>query len=231
MTLSTTTNRAAFEGTGTTGPFSFTFPFQDDAEITVFTVLNGVITDLDDSEYTLTGEGDTDGGSVTTVNVIPSGTTLIVMRVLELDQTTDLVNNGPFYAETHEDTFDRLAMQIQQLQEQINRCLRMPKDISTDQTLLIGRSGTYPYFDDDGNLTYVPSISFSTANMTTAVITSVCVIPPDLSDILLINGADSDCLVIPQTGDTICNLASYTFSVLNESARFVKITTNWVKIN
>lgn len=231
MTLSTTTNKASFVGSGTTGPFDFTFPFVDDAEIYVFTTLAGVVTDLTDDQYTLTGAGDEDGGSVTTVTAIPTGTTLIVMRTLALDQTTDLANQGAYFAETQEDTYDRLTMQIQQLQEQVNRCLRMPKDTLADQTLSGSRGGTYLSFEAGGAVAYATAISFSTTALLTAFVTTTYTIPAGETDILLINAAASDCTITPQSGDTICNSATYTLSVLDEAVKLVKTGTNWFKTN
>jgi hypothetical protein len=232
MTLSTTTNRATFEGSGTTGPFPFLFPFTDDADISVFTVTDGVVDDLDDSEYTLTGAGDPDGGSVTTVAAVATGTTLVIMRIIALDQTTDLENQGSFYAETHEDTFDRLAMQIQQLQEEVNRCLRMPKSIGVDQTLSDSRGGTYPYFEAGGSLTYVTAVSFTaSAALLTAFVTSTYEIPPAQTEVVLINSATSDCVITPQSGDTIVNAATYTLTVKDEAVHFIKTGTNWFKVN
>jgi hypothetical protein len=230
MTLSTTTNKAVFEGTGTTGPFPFLFPFTDDSEISVFTVLENVAMDIDDSGYTLTGAGDPDGGSVTTIDIVPEGTTLVVMRVLALDQTTDLVNQGPFYAETHEDTFDRLAMQIQQLKEEVNRCLRMPKGMLSDQELSADRAGCYLGFDTNGNVIYTPTVQLGASSVTVIITSAAYEIPGTYNEIVLINGYAGDAAITDEDSNTINRLSSAVMTVQDEVWHLVKAGTNWYKI-
>jgi len=230
VTLSTTTCRASFAGSGTTGPFSFSFPFTDDTEITAFKVTDNVITDLLSSEYTLTGKGTATGGTLTTTSVVPSGTTLVIMRVLPLTQTTDLENNGAFYAETHESTFDRLTMQIQQLQEQINRCLRFPKD-GADQELTSGRAGCYLSFDANGSVAYVSSVTFSAASATAVFVSAPTYqIAAGATEVILVNSDAADVTVTPQSGDTIEMGASITLTVQYEAVQLIKSGTNWYRV-
>ena len=133
MTLSTTTNKATFAGSGTTGPFTFTFPFYDDADLAVYKVVSGVPTLLTiTTDYTVSGAGETTGGSVTTVAEVAVGETLVVMRDLTLTQAVDLVNQGAFYADTLEEVFDRLTMFCQQLKEGLDRTIKLPIGSTTD---------------------------------------------------------------------------------------------------
>lgn len=133
MTLSTTTNKATFEGTGTTGPFSFAFAFFDDADIQVYQVAAGVTTLLTlTTDYTVAGAGSGLGGSVTLTAPLAAGESLIVMRVMEMVQPTDLENQGAFFADTHEETFDRLVMYSQQLKEASDRSIKLPIGNETD---------------------------------------------------------------------------------------------------
>ena len=60
------------------------------------------------------------------------GKKLTIYRKLPLIQPTDLENGDNFYPETIEDTFDWLEMQIQELQEESDRAIKVP--ISSDQT-------------------------------------------------------------------------------------------------
>lgn len=133
MTLSTTTNKASFAGSGTTGPFSFTFPFYDDDDLAVYKVVDGVPSLLTiTTDYTVSGAGETTGGSVTTVDTVDEGETLVVMRDLTLTQLVDLVNQGDFYADTLEEVFDRVTMFCQQLKEQLDRTIKLPIGSTTD---------------------------------------------------------------------------------------------------
>lgn len=133
MTLATTTNKATFQGSGTTGPFSFTFPFYDDADLAVYKVVSGVPSLLAiTTDYTVAGAGEETGGSVTTVAAVAVGETLVVMRDLTLNQLTDLVNGGSFYADTIEEVFDRLTMFCQQLNEALSRTIKLPIGSTVD---------------------------------------------------------------------------------------------------
>jgi len=231
VTLSTTTCRASFNGTGTTGPFSFSFPFNDDTEIVAFTITDNVVTDLLSSQYTITGAGESTGGTLTTTSAVASGTTLVVMRTLPLTQTTDLENTGAFYGETHEDTFDRITMQIQQLKEEINRCLRMPKGVSSDQELSAARAGCYPFFDADGVLTYVTSTSFTASTLLTVFVTAPTYeIPAGETEVLLINSDAADVTVSPQSGDTIETASTLVLTGQYEAVHLVLSGTNWYRV-
>jgi hypothetical protein len=57
---------------------------------------------------------------------LPTGWKIVIRRVLPLTQTTRLRNQGGYFAEVQERTFDRLCMQVQQLQEQIDRAFLLP---------------------------------------------------------------------------------------------------------
>jgi len=133
LTLSTTTNKATFAGSGTTGPFSFTFPFYDDADLAVYKVVDGVPSLLTiTTDYTVSGAGEETGGSVTTVEAVAVGESLVVMRDLTLTQAVDLVNQGAFYADTLEEVFDRLTMFCQQLNEALSRTIKLPIGSTAD---------------------------------------------------------------------------------------------------
>jgi len=54
---------------------------------------------------------------------IATGKRIIPFRAVEYSQPNRIGNQGGFFPETHERTFDLLAMQIQQLQEAISRAL------------------------------------------------------------------------------------------------------------
>lgn len=75
--------------------------------------------------YTVSGVNDPAGGAIVTSTAYGTGYTISILRVLPLIQETDLVNQGPFYAETMEDQFDRIVMMVQQLSEGMGRTLQM----------------------------------------------------------------------------------------------------------
>lgn len=139
MAVATTASKAQFNGSGTTGPFTFNFRFYNNSEITVIkTSSTGVDTTLaETTNYTLTGSNSYAGGSVSLLVALAVGELLTIYRTIPLTQPTDLRNQGAFFAETHEDAFDRLTMVTQQLQEQVDRSVKVgvTSDVTPDEYL------------------------------------------------------------------------------------------------
>lgn len=132
-TLSVTTARNDYVGNGATSSYSYTFRITAASDLTVTKRdTAGVETTLAlTSDYTVTGVGSGSGGLVTLVaGNLPSGYALTIRRVLPLTQPTDLRNQGPFLAETHETVFDRLTMIDQQQQDALDRSVRVAPSIA-----------------------------------------------------------------------------------------------------
>jgi hypothetical protein len=73
----------------------------------------------------VSGVGVEEGGDVTLTSALSSSYKLVITRVLPFTQAVDYVENDPFPAETHEEALDRAAMRDQQLQEQLDRCVKV----------------------------------------------------------------------------------------------------------
>ena len=163
MTISTTTLRNSYSGNGSTTAFAYTFPINSTSEITVIE-RSATGTETVKSEgsgstnYSIVDNG-ASGGTVTMVTAPAAGTTLVILRNTNLTQETDYVANDPFPAETHEDALDKLQMQNQELQEELNRSFKVSRtntissaeftDSATD------RASKTLGFDSSGNLTTV----------------------------------------------------------------------------
>jgi hypothetical protein len=126
-TVANLPNYATFLGSGSTGPYSFNMTFFANSQIGVTTTdLTGNITTLTQNiDYTISvpaknSVGEYAGGSVTLTSALPTGYTLTITRTLPLSQSTQLPNQGPFYAPTIEAGFDYLTMITQQLQRNID---------------------------------------------------------------------------------------------------------------
>jgi len=131
MTISTTTTKNSYSGNGSTTAFAYTFPINSTDEITVIE-RSATGTETVKSE----GSGSTNygiadngaaGGTVTMVTAPANGTTLVILRNTNLTQSTDLVANDPFPAETNESAFDKLQMQIQEVQEEVDRSIKLSR--------------------------------------------------------------------------------------------------------
>ncbi len=57
---------------------------------------------------------------------IPSTETITIKRVVVKDQQTEINNQDGFLPEIHEDQYDQFVAMILDLQEQVDRCLKMP---------------------------------------------------------------------------------------------------------
>ena len=140
MTLDSTTSRVQYTQAGATTEWPVTFKFLDNEDLIVVTTLDDVDTVLTlDTDYTVTGAGDDEGGTVTISPAVASGTLVTIYRQIDLDQPTQLTVAGGWYPTVHEAVFDRLTMQIQQVQEQADRSLKIgvtdtrdPEDIIDD---------------------------------------------------------------------------------------------------
>jgi hypothetical protein len=117
MTVASTAITAHFSGSGSTGPFTFDFRFFANSEISVVktTPSAGATVLAEGADYDLSGAASYAGGSVTLLVALETGETLDITRSLPLTQTTSIRNQGAFFPEIHEDVFDRLTMQLQQV--------------------------------------------------------------------------------------------------------------------
>lgn len=127
MTLDSTTSKVQYTQSGSTTEWPVPFKFLDNDHLIVITTVDGVDTTLVlDTDYTVAGAGDDEGGTVTISPAVASGTKVTIYRWLELLQPTQLTTAGGWYPPVHENVFDRLTMMIQQGQEQIDRSLKIP---------------------------------------------------------------------------------------------------------
>jgi len=128
MTIASETNRNDYTGNGATSVYSYNFKIFDDADLLVTERDTSDVetTYVLDTDYTVSGAGDTAGGSITlTAGNLTSGYALTIRRVVDLTQETDIRNQGEFYPEGHEDEFDLLVMADQQQQNDLNRSVKM----------------------------------------------------------------------------------------------------------
>jgi hypothetical protein len=77
------------------------------------------------SDYTVQGAGNEAGGSVTMAAPLAVGKTLTITRIVDILQLTDLRNQGKFFAEVHEDAFDKFVMIMQQLFQAVGDSLQL----------------------------------------------------------------------------------------------------------
>ncbi|WP_313112559.1 phage tail protein [Pseudescherichia sp.] len=132
MTVSTEVNENTYTGNGTTTVFPYQFRIFSKSDLVVQVIdLNENVTTLTlDTDYTVSGAGGYRGGNVTLMAPLAIDWRISIVRELEITQDTDLRNQGKFFAETHEDVFDRLTMLIQQVSRLFGLALRKPSSIA-----------------------------------------------------------------------------------------------------
>ena len=132
MTVSTVVDHNDYTGNGVTTSFPYTFRIFKKTDLAVSVVdLNENITVLVlDTDYTVTNAGGYNGGNVILNAPLANGWKISIARELEPTQETDLRNQGKFFAEVHEDAFDKLTMLIQQAYSMFRLALRKPSSIA-----------------------------------------------------------------------------------------------------
>ena len=126
MTVDSTTNRVQENGNGVKVAFDFTFKALAVTDLEVYKVdtVTGISTlQTITTDYTATLNTVTDGGTVTYV-VAPTATEQsLILRVLTIDQQTDIPTASNIAEVTLEDAYDKGIMVSQQIQEQVDRSL------------------------------------------------------------------------------------------------------------
>ena len=147
MTVTEQTNKATYEGNGITTDFDVPFYFLEDTHVLV-TYDNGTnqITCVLNQDYTITGAGQQTGGQIQLLVDDPPGTHpgsvftsipdagefIAVTRDVPQTQELDYIENANFPAASHELALDKLTMQVQELQEKVDRSFKAPIIVEPD---------------------------------------------------------------------------------------------------
>jgi hypothetical protein len=118
-TVPTATSQVTYTCNGTTVAYTVTFKFlaTGDLVVTKTETATGTVSSLTyATDYTVTGAGGTTGTvTLTAGSKCASGYTLTIKRTVAFTQGTAFSTQGSFNPKTHENAFDRLTMEAQQL--------------------------------------------------------------------------------------------------------------------
>lgn len=170
MTTPSETNVVYFTGADSTSVFSYTYQIfdDDDLRVVVKKTSSGLETPLvKTTDYTVSGVGDGNGGSVTLVDAdqlwltganLATGYTMSIRRSPQVIQETDIRNEGQGYKSVLENQFDKGIHIAQDQQNQLDRSLKIPEtENPASYTLTIPaaalRASMALGFDSSGNLT------------------------------------------------------------------------------
>jgi hypothetical protein len=138
MTVSAQNSYISYTGNGSTSAYSWPYKLFAAGDLKVYTVViaTGVET-LQTSggagtyDYTISVAGDYSGATVTLNNNLPTTHKVFLTRVQALEQATDYIEGDAFPAETHEQTLDKIVLQLQQHEEQLKRALKFKQSTAT----------------------------------------------------------------------------------------------------
>jgi len=142
MTVNSQQNKISYIGNGAAREFAVPFSFLDKSHLVVRQLLNGVQSERTD--WTVSG------GTMTFDAPPADNAQIVIMRQVPLTQETDYRENEILSAETLERCFDKLTMQVQQLEEKA------------------GRAVTADIFDDTDAASLIPSIRQAVSDCTAA---------------------------------------------------------------
>ena len=160
MTISTLTIKNSYSGDGSTTAFTYTFKItdQDDIDVIIRSSNGTETTKTITTHYTVSGVGNAGGGTVTfTSGNIPTATeTVLLRRSTPQTQGVDLIENDPLPADTLEDALDKLTSINQELQEEVDRSIKISRTntmTSTEFTVdATNRANKLLAFDSAGEI-------------------------------------------------------------------------------
>ena len=150
MTVQNTTVKDIYVGNGATTKFPITFQMTDHPEY-IKVYITG-----DDSVAVETENFSVDLGAKTVTypangDPLPDGHKITIYRELPLYQLMNLVNQGPFFAENIELSFDELTVICQQLNEKLNRTLSAGVDVNNFNNTFPVKAGMSFRINDAGD--------------------------------------------------------------------------------
>lgn len=122
MTVPSEVSSASYVGNAVTTVFSTAFTFLASSEVRVTLTLSGgtAVIKTEGVHYTVTmPASDGAAGSVTMLTAPPAASSLVLERVVPFTQATSFRTEGEFSPEVHEDQFDEVVFQAQQLDRRL----------------------------------------------------------------------------------------------------------------
>jgi len=181
MTISTTIIKNSYSGDGSVVAFTYAFKITDEDFIEVIVKTNATGAEsvraigTGSTNYAVTGVGEAAGGTVTFVTAPLSTETVVLRRSTTQTQALDLIENDNLPANSLENAFDKNLSIIQELQEQLDRSIKLSRAntiTSTEFTVsATDRASKVLAFDSSGEISITQELGTfkgSSATTTTA---------------------------------------------------------------
>jgi hypothetical protein len=169
MSVPNTTGAVRYTGNSATSTYSVTYYFQDedDLEVSVTTTADVTTVLTKTTHYTVTGEGDQAGGSITLLSPYANLTTGYILTIRlkpALNNSDSYKNAGRLSLKSLEDSLDRMSQRIIRIQDEVDRSIKLPvHEAGASATTQLGdaaaRASKYVGFDSAGNTTLTSSVS------------------------------------------------------------------------
>ena len=238
MTVSTTLTKSSHSTNGTQHQFAYNFKIFVDADLRVLirSATGTETVKVLNTDYIVTNAGSNSGNVLFKFNTgnasdahfsssdkrPQNGETVVLARNLALTQSTDYVANDPFPAEDHEKALDRLTFIVQELQEELNRSIKLSEtNTITSSEFTVGatdRASKVLGFDSSGELSVTTELGTFRGNFAASTAYNIRDLIKDTStgNIFIVNTAHTSSGSQPLTTNT--NSAKYTLLVDASSA-------------
>ena len=223
--INAVTRRVQFDNNTGTGPFAFTFEILQAADIAVFKN-DTLLTEGGGADYTVTIAAN--GTGSVTLTGSNNGTALIATDLLTLiggralARTTDFVTAGDLLASSLNEQLDSLVIMTQQLDEKIERSLRIDqsdKTASMSVPNLATRKGKYLAFNSTTGLPEAGASSDDVATL--ASITG---------DIDTVAGISANVTTVAGISANVTTVAGVSTAVSTNATNIASINTNAANI-
>jgi len=186
MTVSSTTVKNSYSGNSSTTVFAYSFKIFADSDLQVIirSSTGAETTKTLTTHYTVSGAGDASGGNVTFTsgNTPATGQTVVIRRGVPQTQAIDYIANDPFPAESHEEGLDRATMTTQQVQEELDRSIKLSRtNTMTSTEFTVGatdRANKILAFDSSGEISVTQELG--TYKGTSATVTTAAFVQRDI---------------------------------------------------
>ena len=162
MTVADNTSRDQYTATSGQTVFPYTFEIFSKDDVVV---IKNTTTLIEGTNYTVTGVGNENGGSIVLTVGATAGDIITVYRDMPLERNSDYQTSGDFLASEVNNDFDRLWLAAQQINELSARSIKRPDSDSASINMVLpvalDRADKMLAFDGTGAVV-VPNISYPT---------------------------------------------------------------------
>jgi hypothetical protein len=224
-----------YSGNDIADTFNYDFKIFESDQIEVYeTDDSGTVTLLTlTTDYTLTGVGNDNGGTVVRVaGALPTGYTWYLVGTYPIEQTASFASQGSFSPSFHETAFDKLVYQNLKQQDQIDRSVRFADSYSGNASVEIAApvAGSYLRWNDAGDALITDDDALAvlaiSADVTAVadIAANVTTVATNAANVVLVAAVDSEIAALGPIAADISAVAAIDSDVSAVAANAVDIS-------